>query len=682
MLCSRNFVNACILSALGAAAATARADLVWTPAFNASTTGSTAPNGVLPFQTATGLSNWADTNNGNAMYVGAISPSVAINKNLVVNAGYVNCTSQTGTNLWLGQNGSLTVTGGFLRFTGANNTTVYGYISNGGGIDAAGQPPVNISGGTVWVTAVQDVAVTLSGNGTLRLGGNGGGNSVTAGGSADPIAFTATVNIISDAATLEFARKSVAGVVTDHVSTHEILVDGNPLVQNTATYPSPWNGNSVITQAAYNQYTTFTTVRRQTDWIGSCANSGACTITYQSACVGTWTQGGSCAGRCVDAASVCTPVTTSAACTGTYTRGVTCTPGLSQPADASFETTDCSMAYGNGSNGLTCSISATLAYNTQVAGWYDGDDYGSRVYAADGTNIPATIHGGGSKWGSVTLPPNSIHLGGLWTRIGNYDPAHGDYKIAMDVGDRSNATFTYIGVALYTGNFTPLENTVPGELGGTPFSTAGNTGAQILGTAITWSDSSATAARTGSIVATIPNVPNLAGVAPQAGDALYVLIYDNNPNDVALFDNVTVLGSCCDTSMGCTMTAPGACTSPSSFNQNGSCTPNNPCTAGVCCRGATCNATVSQASCAGNTLAGAAFVASSSTCNAAASTTTPCCYADYNKVGGIGVQDIFDFLNDWFAASKFAVFGGDGVTGTPTVQNIFDFLNAWFAGGC
>ena len=58
------------------------------------------------------------------------------------------------------------------------------------------------------------------------------------------------------------------------------------------------------------------------------------------------------------------------------------------------------------------------------------------------------------------------------------------------------------------------------------------------------------------------------------------------------------------------------------------------------------------------------------------------CYADYNKVGGISVQDIFDFLADWFAGSAFANTGGNGTPGPLSVQNIFDFLADWFAGGC
>ena len=69
-------------------------------------------------------------------------------------------------------------------------------------------------------------------------------------------------------------------------------------------------------------------------------------------------------------------------------------------------------------------------------------------------------------------------------------------------------------------------------------------------------------------------------------------------------------------------------------------------------------------------------------CNGSGSTTSPCCYADYNKVGGVSVQDIFDFLTDWFAGSPYAAAGGDGSSGTLSVQNIFDFLSAWFSGGC
>ncbi len=104
--------------------------------------------------------------------------------------------------------------------------------------------------------------------------------------------------------------------------------------------------------------------------------------------------------------------------------------------------------------------------------------------------------------------------------------------------------------------------------------------------------------------------------------------------------------------------------------------------ASVCCRGATCSSTITQAACAtSGTQWGASFSTASGTCNVSGNATTPCCFADYDKTGGIQVADIFAFLNDWFASSAFADFGGDGA-GTPDVADIFEFLNAWFAGGC
>ncbi|HMN40288.1 MAG TPA: immunoglobulin domain-containing protein, partial [Phycisphaerales bacterium] len=57
------------------------------------------------------------------------------------------------------------------------------------------------------------------------------------------------------------------------------------------------------------------------------------------------------------------------------------------------------------------------------------------------------------------------------------------------------------------------------------------------------------------------------------------------------------------------------------------------------------------------------------------------CAADFNADCVLEVQDIFDFLNAWFAGDPAANFNGS--TGFPPdleIQDIFDFLNAWFAG--
>ncbi|HMN39487.1 MAG TPA: M23 family metallopeptidase [Phycisphaerales bacterium] len=53
------------------------------------------------------------------------------------------------------------------------------------------------------------------------------------------------------------------------------------------------------------------------------------------------------------------------------------------------------------------------------------------------------------------------------------------------------------------------------------------------------------------------------------------------------------------------------------------------------------------------------------------------CRVDFNNVDGLGVADIFDFLNAWLSNDPRADFNAiDGLT----VQDIFDFINAWLAG--
>lgn len=54
-----------------------------------------------------------------------------------------------------------------------------------------------------------------------------------------------------------------------------------------------------------------------------------------------------------------------------------------------------------------------------------------------------------------------------------------------------------------------------------------------------------------------------------------------------------------------------------------------------------------------------------------------CCPADFNGMGGVTVQDIFDFLTAWFTGSPSADFNG---AAGVTVQDVFDFLTAWFQG--
>lgn len=142
----------------------------------------------------------------------------------------------------------------------------------------------------------------------------------------------------------------------------------------------------------------------------------------------------------------------------------------------------------------------------------------------------------------------------------------------------------------------------------------------------------------------------------------------------------SLTGACCSGTT-CTVQAAGTC-STTFVGVGATCSP-SPCApppAGVCCRGSTCSTTVTQANCTPIGSAGAVYVATSPTCNSG-SDTTPCCYADFNKSGGLTALDIFDYLNEWFANTPSANFGSDG-TGTPSVADIFSFINAWFVGGC
>jgi hypothetical protein len=53
------------------------------------------------------------------------------------------------------------------------------------------------------------------------------------------------------------------------------------------------------------------------------------------------------------------------------------------------------------------------------------------------------------------------------------------------------------------------------------------------------------------------------------------------------------------------------------------------------------------------------------------------CRADFNGVGGVTLQDIFDYIGAWIAGSAAADFDQNG---TVTLQDLFDYLGAWFAG--
>ncbi|MFN7021004.1 MAG: GC-type dockerin domain-anchored protein [Phycisphaerales bacterium] len=55
----------------------------------------------------------------------------------------------------------------------------------------------------------------------------------------------------------------------------------------------------------------------------------------------------------------------------------------------------------------------------------------------------------------------------------------------------------------------------------------------------------------------------------------------------------------------------------------------------------------------------------------------PACRADFNGMGGVTLQDVFDYLGAWFVSSPMAEI--DGFAGI-TLQDLFDYLGLWFTG--
>jgi hypothetical protein len=54
-----------------------------------------------------------------------------------------------------------------------------------------------------------------------------------------------------------------------------------------------------------------------------------------------------------------------------------------------------------------------------------------------------------------------------------------------------------------------------------------------------------------------------------------------------------------------------------------------------------------------------------------------CCAANFNRVDGLEVQDVFDYLSAWFAHDMAADFNRNGVL---NVDDVFAFMAAWHAG--
>lgn len=105
---------------------------------------------------------------------------------------------------------------------------------------------------------------------------------------------------------------------------------------------------------------------------------------------------------------------------------------------------------------------------------------------------------------------------------------------------------------------------------------------------------------------------------------------------------------------------------------------------GVCCRGSTCNAALSTPdACFGSMPAGSGvgvqFASAGGGCNTVGILTTPCCHGDFNKSGGVSVDDLFSYVNRWFEGNVFCDISSNGAS-APGVDDLFQFLSAYFSG--
>jgi hypothetical protein len=130
------------------------------------------------------------------------------------------------------------------------------------------------------------------------------------------------------------------------------------------------------------------------------------------------------------------------------------------------------------------------------------------------------------------------------------------------------------------------------------------------------------------------------------------------------------VGACCRSS-ACTVEVEVCCDNGVFQGAGTACAPGA--CVGACCDGAACTLTDGAACAAG----GGIYHGNGTSCGTDPGNLTTCCPANFNGVGGVSVQDIFDFLSAYFAGQFTADFNHSM---SITVQDIFDFLAAYFAG--
>lgn len=158
------------------------------------------------------------------------------------------------------------------------------------------------------------------------------------------------------------------------------------------------------------------------------------------------------------------------------------------------------------------------------------------------------------------------------------------------------------------------------------------------------------------------------------GQRAYVRVAAPGRSEGSFVLSITLLapvsqGACCQNGV-CTVTVDAQC--GGTFLPAQGCEP-SPCGsggAGACCTGTTCSIVTTQGACPGT------YRGPSSPCGSPANPIA-CCAANFNRVGGVSIQDIFDFLSAYFPGAPDADINGSGGV---TVQDAFDFLALYFRG--
>jgi PKD repeat protein len=134
-------------------------------------------------------------------------------------------------------------------------------------------------------------------------------------------------------------------------------------------------------------------------------------------------------------------------------------------------------------------------------------------------------------------------------------------------------------------------------------------------------------------------------------------------------------GACCTNGV-CAALSEGACLAGGGeWTFQALCSPDFcPQVTGACCITGSCFINTA-ADCAALGV-GASWRGAATVCGTAGNPTT-CCPANFNQVGGLTVQDLFDFLSAWFTQAPSADFNSDQ---TVSLQDLFDYLTAYFTG--